>query len=227
MIGFDYSGWAARAREFTQQLAARPGATVEAIEIEAPAASTEVARAERLQRTPLPEALRALYELGAQGINCRYTYDPDPDDDIFIALFPTETGLYGGAQLDRLENLADNQRSVREWARDTWIATEPRERAVWESALPFHRLQNGDFLALDRRENSPDPVVLYLAHDEESFELAPHFTEFLLAWENLCYLGPEAWLLSPFRGPDGRIDATGARALDLRRMLGEPRAPAV
>ena len=77
MIGFDYVGWVARARAFMQHLAARPDAAVEASEIEPPATSTELARAERLHGAPLPEALRALYERGARGINCRYTYDPD------------------------------------------------------------------------------------------------------------------------------------------------------
>jgi hypothetical protein len=65
--------------------------------------------------------------------------------------------------------------------------------------------------------------VLYLSHDGDTAHLADSFTAFLMAWERLCYLGPEIWLLDRFLGDDG-ILAPGSplRADRLRRLLGLP-----
>ena len=114
--------------------------------------------------------------------------------------------------------LADYCKAVREWARDTWIADEPDQRIIWESALPFVALDNGDYLALDLHADASDPPVVYLCHDDESLLLARNFPEFLAAWERLCYLGPEHWLLEPFIGDSG-LDAESERAKSLRALL--------
>ena len=72
---------------------------------------------------------------------------------------------------------------------------------------------NGDYLALDLRAIETDPPVVYLNHDDESFLLSPDFVAFLSAWERLCYIGPEHWLLSEFAGAGGYLDPTAIERL--------------
>ena len=86
-------------------------------------------------------------------------------------------------------------------------------------ALPFAALDNGDYLALDLQADRPDPPVVYLNHDDESAVIAGTFVSFLRAWERLCYLGPEHWLLLAFSVPGGQIDAESERAARLRQLL--------
>lgn len=64
-----------------------------------------------------------------------------------------------------------------------------------------------------------DPPVVYLNHDDESVTIARSFDEFLRAWEGLCYLGPEHWLLLEFLGADGYLDANNDRAARLRALF--------
>ena len=99
------------------------------------------------------------------------------------------------------------------------MADEDAQRVIWESSRPFLQLDNGDCLALDLR-NRTDPPVTYLNHDDESIAIAPSFDEFLRAWEGLCYLGPEHWLLCESRGADGYLDANSDRAGRLRALFG-------
>ena len=44
--------------------------------------------------------------------------------------------------------------------------------------------------------------------------------DFLRAWEGLCYLGPEHWLLLEFVGPDGYLDANSDHVARLRGLFG-------
>lgn len=224
MSELDYAGWVARALAFADRLAALDGVVIGHSVADPPLAREVLDRVEADLRRPLPASLRRFYERGAGGVECSYSYEPAaPAQRRLQAVLPDEEQIFGGARVCRAADLADAARSVAEWARDTWVADEPEERDLWDGALPFASLNNGDYLALDLRGGGTEPPVVYLAHDDESAglpPLAPHFTSFLSAWERLCYIGPEHWLLDEFRGPDGALDPDSTRAARLRELLG-------
>jgi hypothetical protein len=227
MTEFDYAGWAARARRFVERIEGLPDVEVRSRDVEPPLAPEQVERIAAAIGRPIPDALRRFLTEGASRMDCAYAYEPDDAGlEELRSVLPDETRIYGGARLCAAAELPDYARSTADWARETWVADDPDQRVLWEGGLPFAALDNGDYLALDTRGGSPDPAVLYLCHDDASSLLARSFTEFLARWEQLCYLGPEHWLLDPFVGPDGTLDVQTERADRLRALFrGHPARP--
>jgi len=228
MAQFDYAGWVARAKAFVDRIAGLPDVEVRSRDVDPPLAPEQVDRIVAAVGRPIPEALRRFLSAGASRVDCAYGYWPAAEGlEALQAVLPDEIRVYGGARLCAASELPDYARSTTEWARETWVADDPDQRTLWEAGLPFAALANGDYLALDTRVESPDPAVLYLCHDDSSSLLAPGFTEFLTRWEQLCYIGPEHWLLEPFLGPDGTLDAQTERAERLRALFRDHPAPAI
>jgi len=220
MTELDFAGWVARAQEFVDRIEGLPGVEVGSRAVEPPVAPEQLGRIEAAIGRPIPGALRQFLTGGASRVDCAYGYKPiDAELEELRSLLPYETRLYGGARLCAAAELPNHVRSTAEWARETWVADDPEQRALWEAGLPFAALDNGDFLALDTRGGSPDPEVIYLCHDDASSVVAPTFTEFLARWEKLCYIGPEHWLLDPFLGLDGTLDAETEGAARLRELF--------
>ena len=226
MTDFDYGAWVARAQAFTDGLQSLPDAEVHACAVAPAARDAELDAVERAVGRTLPSSLRAFFARGAAALDCRYTFEPDGQAlEGLRELLPYETGVYGGARIGPASELPDWSRSVGEWAEDTWVAESPDQKRVWESALPFAALDNGDYLALDLRSDEADPPVVYLNHDDESSIITGTFEGFLGAWERLCYLGPEHWLLLEFAVPGGHLDPDSERAARLRLLLATSRSP--
>lgn len=220
MAEFDFAGWVARARAFTLGLDHLPAAEVRSTAVAAPLDEVALGALEDALGAVLPTSLRTFFSRGTSAMDCAYTFKPEGQAlDQLRTLLPDESEIFGGARMGPASDLADYSTAVREWARDTWIADEPDQRIIWESALPFVALDNGDYLALDLQDGATDPSVVYLCHDDESLLLARNLAEFLAAWERLCYLGPEHWLLGPFIIDSG-LDAESEPAKGLRAMLG-------
>jgi hypothetical protein len=220
MTDFDYAAWVVRAQAFTERLAHAEDAEVHPSAVSPPLAEADLRAVERALGPTLPSSLRAFFTRGAASLDCRYAFEPDgPALDHLRELLPHEIRIYGGARLGPAAELPDFARYVGEWAADTWVAESPDQKAIWKAALPFAALDNGDYLALDLRNDEADPPVVYLNHDEESSVIAPNFVAFLGAWERLCYLGPEHWLLRGFTGDGGHLDPDSDRAARLRRLL--------
>jgi hypothetical protein len=202
---FDYAAWVERARRFVEQLARVPGADVRPTAIAGPAARTELAAVENQLGRPLTPSLRELFTIGSAHLDCHYAFEPE--------------NLFGGARLGPLSELPEFSRSAAEWAAETWVADAPDQHAMWTSALPFVRMVNGDYLALDPRSADSDPPIVYLNHDDDSSVIAPDLATFLHAWERLAYVGPEHWLLLEFVDGHGYLDPGSDRAARLRRLL--------
>lgn len=227
MGDFDYAGWVARAQGFTDGLRRLADAEVHACAVAPPAEEGELVAVERALGTSLPSAIRAFFIRGAAGVHCRYLLEPDgPALDRLRELLPYETRIYGGPRIGPASSIPDWSRSIDEWAEDTWVAESPDQKGVWEHALPFAALDNGDYLALDLRSGDADPPVVYLNHDDESAVVAGTFDGFLRAWERLCYVGPEHWLLLAFAGSGGHLDPDSDRAARLRQLLATSGSPA-
>jgi hypothetical protein len=221
MADLDFANWVARAHAFTIELRHVPGATVRSSVVSPPSSESELVALERALGRSLPTGLRLFFAQGAAVLDCAYVFEPTGETLKQLAtVLPTENRIFGGARLGPAPELADYSSAVRAWSADTWIADESAQREMWESAIPFLRLDNGDYLALDPRVDPIDPAVAYLCHDDESFLLAPQLAEFLIAWERLCYLGPEHWLLRPFIGEGGYLDTEPPLATRLRALLG-------
>lgn len=221
MADFDYAAWVARAHAFTESLVHLKGAAVYSSAVAPPMSAGDLAAVERALGPTLPSSLRAFFTRGAGSLDCRYVLEPDGRTlDQLRDLLPHEIRIYGGARLNPASDLPDLSRSVGAWADDTWVADAPDEKAIWECALPVAALDNGDYLALDLRAGERDPPVIYLNHDDDSAVIAPSLPAFLSAWERLCYLGPEHWLLLEFTDADGQLDPDSERAARLRQLFG-------
>ena len=162
-------------------------------------------------------SLRDLFTIGSAHLDCHYVLEHG--DGILDGILPDEKRIFGGARLGPLSELPEFSRSIAEWAAETWVADAPAQRAIWTSAVPFTRMANGDFLALDLSAQDIDPPVVYLSHDDDSSVIAPDLPGFLDAWERLAYVGPEHWLLLEFVDGRGRLDPESDRAARLRGML--------
>ena len=220
MAEFDYTGWVARAQAFMSGLGGLSYTEVRSAHVTAPATEADMQALERELGRTIPFSLRTFFTRAASGLDCGYTMQPEGQAlDKLRDVLPDVSRIYGGPRLGPVTELADFSRAVREWADETWVAESPEERLIWDSALPFIRLDNGDYLALDLRAIETDPPVVYLNHDDESFLLSPDFVAFLSAWERLCYIGPEHWLLSEFAGAGGYLDPDSDRASQLRGLF--------
>jgi hypothetical protein len=212
---FDYAAWVERARRFVEELARVPGTDIRSTAVAPLAASAQLAAVEQQLGLTLPGSLRAFFTLGSAGVDCHYAYEPG--DGVLGNILPDENRIFGGARLGPLSELPAFARSAAEWAAETWVAEVPDQQALWTSALPFARMDNGDYLAVAL--GGPDPPVVYLNHDDDSSVIAPSLAEFLHAWERLAYLGPEHWLLLAFVDGRGQLDAESDRAARLRGLL--------
>jgi hypothetical protein len=223
---FDYAGWVSRAQAFVDRIAGLPDVELRSREVDPPLSREQIDGVAAAVGRPIPEALRRLLVEGASRVDCAYAYEPaDETLTALQAVLPDETRIYGGARLCAAAELRECAQLAAEWANETWVADEADQQTLWEAALPFAALENGDYLALDTRGEAPDPPVLYLCHDDDSSLLAPSFSEFLARWERLCYLGPEHWLLDPFLGEDGTLDPQTERAARLRELFRDRPAP--
>ena len=220
MTEFDHAGWVGRAHSFVMGLARVSSATVHSAAVAAPVSAVDLATIEQRLGSALPTSLRDLFVTGAEGIDCRYVFEPNGGSlDELREILPDEIRIYGGARFGPASELPEFSVAVGEWAEDTWVADEPDQRAIWDAALPFARLDNGDYLALDLRTDESNSPVVYLNHDDESAIIAPDLVAFLSAWERLCYLGPEHWLLLEFTDGRGHLDPDSDRATRLRRLF--------
>lgn len=212
---FDCAGWVDRARRFVEGLPRVPGSNIRSTTVEPPATSAEVAAVEQQLGLTLTTSLRELFVSGSAALDCHYVVEPGPG--VLDSILPGETHLFGGARLGPLPALPEFSRSVAAWAGETWVAEAADQHAIWTSALPFARMENGDYLALAL--GAADPPVVYLNHDDDSSVIAPSLAAFLHAWERLAYLGPEHWLLLTFVDNRGQLDAESDRAARLRGLL--------
>lgn len=220
MEEFDHNAWIARTRAFALSLQGRDDAEVRLVAFASPATEGDIADVERVLGATIPSSLRDFFVRGSAHVDWVYTLNPEAGaQERLDVLLPDVNRIFGGARVGPAFELHEFVSSVRQWATDTWVADEPAQRRIWESAFPFARLDNGDYLAVDGREHETDGAILYLNHDDESFVIAPHFVAFLEAWEQLGYIGPEHWLLRSFIAPGGYLDPTSERAQQLRRLV--------
>lgn len=173
MAEFDYTGWVARAQAFMSGLGSLSYTEVRSAHVTAAATEADMQALERELGRTIPLSLRTFFTRGASSLDCGYTMQPEGQAlDRLHDVLPDISRIYGGPRLGPVSELAEFSRAVREWAEETWVAESPEERLIWDSALPFIWLDNGDYLALGLRAVETDPPVVYLNHDDQSFTLS-------------------------------------------------------
>jgi len=189
----DYKKWVQRAVEFTTSLRSLPGEIHVTAEAHPPTTQLDVERLSSGLRLPLPEPICVFLTGASSNCSCEYWWMP-PSELLgsLSEVFPSNDFIFGGASLCDKERFARDEKG----RYDTGEALEkayPEDAKLWIHSVPFHEVGNGDCLGLyvgpDRRKK--ECPVVYLDHDGYggSRVLAPSFDEFLVAWEELKYIG--------------------------------------
>jgi hypothetical protein len=226
MEPFDYIGWVKRAQDFVGALPSRLEGEVEInVEVELPVPDQDVFTIESKLKRNIPQELKNLLTTGSGHCQCRYVWDDlsPTTTSLMKEIFPYQGYLYGGLTLESLFEYQRLLESCKDWAGDAWLSEEDFEknRWLWLNSLPIISIANGDYIALDWSENQPDPPVVYLSHDDESHIISPSFTHFLSEWEQLCYIGPEIWLLEEFLNEEtGYLESNSEKGHKIRQLFG-------
>ncbi len=169
----------------------------------------------------IPVELQRFWIQATQNCDCRYVCrgaNQEAAEQVERS-FGHDQNFYGGVCFLHPVELQENLQTCKEWAEIFEEDPDPMQRTFWLNTLPFHWIGNGDYLGLDLSIKLDDPPVVYLSHDGESQIIAGSFTSFLRTWADLCYIGPEIWMLQPFQNATGFIDANSKRADSLRSLL--------
>jgi hypothetical protein len=180
------------------------------------AAALRVEAVEREMHRPIPRSLRSVL-LGFSGDVDFFWFlpngvtPPEPFDGVF----------YGGCCWDVGELSRINQRL--DWlVEHCFVADEPDHR-LWRDKFAFQSILNGDFLAIDITETTPQPIV-YLNRElgeSHGYQLAPDFIDFIDVWTRLgCPTDDVFPLFIPAR--DGFLDSRSERAKQWCTWFGLP-----
>jgi len=122
------------------------------------------------------------------------------------------------------ESLVQDFRQMISQANENEIELSAEAVQIWRETVPFLDVGNGDYLALHVGGDKRDCPVVYLCHDDPQrpvTEISPSFEKFMSDWEDLCYVGPEIWLLQAFlqENGDGPLLADQAKARRWREII--------
>jgi hypothetical protein len=219
----DYAAWLARAQDFTSGLTRLPGNVTADVEIAPPLSGAAREELESSLSFPLPLSLRLFLVQGSGDCYCRYVWEPPPEMiSQHKEILPYGRDIFGGLRYWNSDAILSGWQHCQQLAAEAVAASEPQYQEYWQQKLPFAFILNGDYLALDLSQQDLEPPVVYISHEgeEDGGVIAPSFDAFLQTWEQLCYVGPEAWLLGEFRDPASRLlDPRSDKAKKLRQLL--------
>lgn len=222
MKPIDYSEWVDRARRFTEELRRLPGRINVSIEIEPPIDEKTLEDVSKRWPNGLPAVLKKLWSNGSSSIVCKYWWMP-PDQELaqLHEVFESNNAIYGGVRFLPAAHIFPGNFGVDPDDEDMAECFGTAGLELWCRCAVFLQIGNGDCLGLDPESDINDPAVVYLVHDDDSSSvISPSFTEFLIAWEQLSYIGPEFWLLDYWLDADrGLIDTTKHKTDELRALL--------
>jgi hypothetical protein len=209
----DHAKWVKRLRRFIRDLQQRSPPECQehfSVEIAPPLEPDELDELAESLDCGLPASLRAFLETGASSIALSYAW-PTPEYATSDTFCPAD-------------ELAEWREECVEYASNSWLMELdwPLDRAFWRHALPLVHYEDGDGVALWVHDpEHPNPPVIYLQHEDDSFLLCRTLDEFLNAWERLGYTWPSS--LKDYRDPKtGFLDTTSEKAAAFRKSLGLP-----
>jgi hypothetical protein len=202
---FNIKEWLCRAVEFTEKCRQWPAGSIVECSVSPPITESEANQLSQQLALGLPPPLRRFFIEGARCCKCSSVSAHNSLPGL-ENVFPGRDYIYGGPRLCDAATLVRYQQECLEWADsfdEYMMETSADDSILWHSCVPFLAIGNGDHLGLDVATSREAPPVVYLCHDGDggSGIIAPSFEEFLSAWEQICYVGPEIWLLQPFLDP--------------------------
>jgi|GEM_PF-2595289 len=202
---FDYKGWVERAQKFVTEVAPQaPHDECRACaNIAPPLTELQLQQLQTKTGQPLPLELQRFWLTASQHCDCSYYLEIIEDKR-----------YYGGAAFINALTLAQEISNCHDWA--DGLDDDPEMQAFWLQSIPFLAMDNGDYLGLYTSVSQDNPPVVYLSHDDESSIIAESFTSFLENWEQLCYLGPEIWMIDDYRNSSGFLESNSRHAQALR-----------
>lgn len=222
----NYVEWTDRVKQFISRFRQRHPQMRARLDIGPPASPEQVAEAEASIGRPLPRQLREFLAAASGDCSFGYWWEPETEEDVrsAVSLSGFNKPIPGGLEyFASISSLAHDYEFHRELVEEGSYSDAPFCR----DPLPIGGMGNGDHVAIDLLGGS----VIFLAHDDESFILAPDFDTFLTSWEAICYLDFD---ISPYKrfvdeGGAG-IDPTDRPETRLLRSLllpGDPGRPQV
>lgn len=192
------------------------GGEVQAFTISQPAKSDEVITLEKKLGFAIPSSLREVLLNFASKVEFRWFF---PDG---YKLEGELNEIFCGERHWSLEWICEFNESKNGWVEECFPNKEDPYDVVWHNKLAFHEVGNGDYLAIDLKDPSREPVI-YLSHDDgdgHGVELAENFKEFLFVTSRLGCVGGEDWQLLPFIEKDKPyINADSPNAKRLREAM--------
>ena len=223
----DLPAWLEKAKSFIDRLRHLPQEVFIRIHVTPPPSRSTIDRVRKQVPRALPEVLIDMYRHGFGEFECRYSWEPPRDSLRKLGrLYADQRSIYGGPCFVSYNKLAQTCELGRVWADEVCAGWEGDEgaaaRELWHRSIPFIALDNGDRVALDVASDFENPSVVYLSHDDAGFNvrLSDSLESFLLSWEQIAYVGPESWMLSPFLDPETlALGPDRGRARQLRDLL--------
>jgi hypothetical protein len=224
----DYSEWTEHVRAFAETLRGLPGEIEVNLQIDPPLDDISISALADKWPEKIPDSLRHLWREGSGRVNCDYVWTP-PDDELprLNEVFKDQDAIYGGPRFAPAEQIYPGNAGIDPGDNELAGFLGAEQFALWCRSAVFLQVGNGDCLALDSASNADDPPVVYLIHDDDgSSIISRSLSEFLTAWRELAFIGPEGWLLDYWVDWDrGAIDVSKHNAAELRALL-TPRPPA-
>jgi len=222
-MAWDSRVWIDRVWTFVGNCRALPGRVGVRVNISPPLNEKEADLLATQLPLGLPRPLRAFLVDGARCCRCTIFWAP-PDWNVVKAVIPGQIELYAGPRIVAPAELVELQESNNN-AAESFEQYWPDWKLVpqlWRRCTRFMDIGNGDYLGLDTSISNEEAPVVYLSHDEEESTrvIAPSFESFMETWEQLCYVGPEIWMLRPFLDPGtGYLTADTPKAEQLRSLF--------
>ena len=217
---FDYGAWVRRAVAFAQELSHVPAVTSLECNAAPPLGAEEISELAASLPQGLPDPLKHFLAFGSGNCDCHYVRTLSQKDQPELQrVFPRMAYIYGGARLCNAGSLVDDQLAF-----DRWIQSLERNQIAdpwYAGSTPFVALQNGDYLVLRLAAHGAGHQVVYADHEqpEHSRVVSRTFEEFLSAWEKVCYIGPEIWLLRAWCDENGYLAPSESESRFLRDLM--------
>lgn len=222
-INIDFASWVLDARRFADQIKLLEGISRFEFTVAPPLLESELEPLASRWPTEIPRPLLDFWTKGSRHFHCQYVWTPPPGKSARLkAIFPRDKYIYGGARFEPAQEIFPGNSGVVPGDEDMKEAIGDNAYRLWcETAVILH-VGNGDLIALDQTADPVDPPVVYLSHDDDSSAvIAPSFSFFLKSWAELCFVGPEIWLLKYWLDhTTGFINPTTHMTQELQDLLG-------
>jgi hypothetical protein len=226
----DYSGWLRRAEAFVRATSTLPGNWSMKSNIAPPLGLEEADRLDRALPHGLPPLLRDFYVTASADVECRFTWTPDGESLSRLAeIIPHQYSIYAGPHFCSAGSLAEDHEQLIGLAEifEDFAEYGASAAQTLRQCVPLISVGNGDYVALHVKAGPSQPGVIYVSHevdiesDSPIIPLASTGEQFLTAWERLCYIGPEIWVLYPFLddAKSGQLNADSPLANKWRSFL--------